>query len=415
MNPESMLKSSLEELRDLVEKHSRWRSRCLNLCAAENALSPAVLSFLSGSFVQRYADYVGRDLKNRKYLGTRHIVALEEYVNALAAEVFGASEVELRPLSGHVAGNAIIMGLCKPGDCVFELDRDSGGHRLAAKLATAPLVSLNVQALPFDCHQYNLDIQAVLEKVARLRPRLVIVGSSNFLFPCDLSALSEGLGAFPDTILVYDASHVLGLIAGGRFQKPLEEGSHLVLAGTQKSFPGPQGGLIYSNSTEIMNQVSSTLYPALISNHHPARLPALGMALLEMKAHGARFAARVIENSQRLGSCLEVEGLQVVGSHLNYSQSHTVLLELPDDHLAMATAGRLDDLGIVTNAIPLPWSRAGGLRLGTAEITRMGASPEDMAGIASILADAILDRHTGASISERAGAIAASLPGLHFD
>ncbi|MCC5835185.1 MAG: hypothetical protein JJU20_10660 [Opitutales bacterium] len=408
-----MLKTSLEDLRDLVERHSHWRSRCLNLCAAENALSPAVLGFLSGSFVQRYADYAGRDLKNRKYLGTRHIVALEEYVNALAAEVFGASEVELRPLSGHVAGNAVIMGLCNPGDCVFELDRNSGGHRLAAKLATAPLISLQVQALPFDCHHYNLDIQAVLEMVARLRPRLVIVGSSNFLFPYDLEALSEGLRAFPDTVLVYDASHVLGLIAGGRFQKPLEEGSDLVLAGTQKSFPGPQGGLIYSNNPELMEAVSATLYPALISNHHPARIPALGMALLEMKAHGAGFAAKVIENSQALGACLEAEGLQVVGSHLNYSQSHTVLLQLPDGFSAAATAGRLDDLGIVTNAIPLPWSKAGGLRLGTAEVTRMGASRADMADIASILADAILNRKPGPAIGKRASEFSTSLPGIN--
>ncbi|UCI23063.1 hypothetical protein FJ970_33480 (plasmid) [Mesorhizobium sp. B2-1-8] len=36
--------------------------------------------------------------------------------------------------------------------------------------------------------------------------------------------------------LLYDASHVTGLIAGGTFQKPLEEGADVLTFSTDKSF-----------------------------------------------------------------------------------------------------------------------------------------------------------------------------------
>src|SRR5205814_100431 len=76
----------------------------------------------------------------RKYQGNRHIVRLEEFVADLVKELFGARHADLRPLSGHVAGEAVIMGLCKPGDTVLELDAVGGGHRLAEKLTCASLI-----------------------------------------------------------------------------------------------------------------------------------------------------------------------------------------------------------------------------------------------------------------------------------
>ena len=36
---------------------------------------------------------------------------------------------------------------------------------------------------------------------------------------------------------MYDAAHVLGLIAGGQFQQPIAEGADLMMGSTHKSFP----------------------------------------------------------------------------------------------------------------------------------------------------------------------------------
>lgn len=170
--------------------------------------------------------------------------------------------------AGHVAGVAVLMGLCSPGDLVLELGRDGDGHREGGKLASSPLVPLEIEYLPFDQTSYNVDVVGTIQLIDRRQPRMVILGSSNFLFPHPVSAIAEALKAYPDTLLVYDASHVMGFLAAGRFQDPLREGADLVIGSTHKTLPGPQGGIIFSNRSDLMDAVSQATYPALVTNHH---------------------------------------------------------------------------------------------------------------------------------------------------
>lgn len=365
---------------------------------------------LSSDLAHRYGDYNGRDLADRKYFGTRVIVELEKIIEDIARDVFRADYVELRPISGHTAGNAIMMGLCKPGDTVMELSREGGGHRLASKLISAPLIPLSVMYHAFDATSFNLDVGATLELVKRHKPRLLIVGSSNFLFPIPLRELADGLKAYPDTILVYDASHVLGLIVGGQFQDPLGEGAHLVLAGTQKSFPGPQGGVIYSNDKALMDQISKAVYPALLSNHHLARLPALGLALEEMRETGREYAVSVIENARALAHGLHVGGVQVIGADRGYTDSHTVLVRTDDLSRDVNWGEVLDQYDIIANTIQLPEQLGGrGLRFGVSELTRRGADIAVMQEIATIILDVLFKRSTESDVKHRVHTLAARI------
>jgi glycine hydroxymethyltransferase len=388
-----------DTINGLVRAHEIWRSSCLNLCAAENVMSKQVRDMLGSDLAQRYGDYNGRDLTARKYFGTKIIVELEQKIEDLAKAVFGADFVELRPVSGHTAGNAIMMGLCKPGDTVLELSRECGGHRLASKLVTSELIPLHVEYHAFDDASFNLDVEGTLGQVDRLKPRLLIVGSSNFLFPIPLKELADGLKAYPDTVLVYDASHVLGLIVGKTFQDPLGEGAHVVLAGTQKSFPGPQGGVIYSNDGALMERISTAVYPALLSNHHLARLPALGLVLEEMRVSGREYAGSVVQNARELARGLHGEGLGVVGSDRGFTDSHTVLVQTGDLSGAEDWGSVLDRHDIIANTIQLPASLGGkGVRLGVSELTRRGAGVSVMNEIAKIVADVLLNRRNTAEI-----------------
>lgn len=383
----------MNEILDLLERHEKWRKDCLNLCAAENAMSPSARSLLSSDLTQRYGDYSGRDLNARRYFGTRDIVVLEKYIASLAEEILRARFVELRPLSGHIAGNSIIMGLCNPGDLVLELSREDGGHRIATKLASSPLISLTVEYLHFNPCSYNVDVEKTILHVRNKRPRLIILGSSNFLFPHPVKEISEGLREFPETILAYDASHVLGLIAGRCFQDPLAEGAHIVIAGTQKSFPGPQGGLIYSNSEKLMESISSTLYPSLISNHHLARLPSLGIALLEMKYFGRAYAEQVIKNAKTLGASLVKNEVPVVASDHGFTNSHVILIPTISIGDAEILGRQLEDANIIVTAVRLPEQLGGhAIRIGVAEVTRCGADETTMTEIANILAEALFRR-----------------------
>lgn len=410
MTDSNFAQNAAGTIRDHVHRHESWRRRCLNLCAAENAMSPEVRAMLGSDLAQRYGDYQGRDLAARKYFGTREVIHLEAAVETLARDIFKASAVELRPVSGHTAGNAVMMGLCRPGDTVMEISRESGGHRLASKLVTSPLIPLKVEYLPFDSRSFNLDVPRTLEAVERIRPRLIFVGSSNFLFPIPLRELAAGLRGRPETVIAYDASHVLGLIAGGRFQDPLAEGAHLVLAGTQKSFPGPQGGIIYSNDQELMDRMSAAVYPALLSNHHLARLPALGLALAEMLEAGSSYADAVIANARALARALRAEGLAVIGNGERDTDSHTALISTGDPDKIPDAGALLDQNDIIANDIALPEDLGGlGLRFGTAEITRLGANPEMMRAIATVIADLLLQRRPGEETRNRVHELAARL------
>jgi glycine hydroxymethyltransferase len=398
----------------LVDEHEAWRAQCMNLIASENALSPAVRGQLATDLVQRYGNYAGRDLDNRRYRGSRYVNEIEVALTDIVRDLFGASEVELRAISGHVAGLCVIMALCRPGDTVVELDGTSGGHRLAAKAAESPLIDLNIVPLPFRGEDYCVDAQATCELIVATQPRLVILGSSNFLFPDPIREIAACLKDAPKTVLAYDASHVMGLIACGEFQAPLAEGAHIIFGSTHKTLPGPQGGIIFCNDSSLMDAVSLAVYPGAVTNHHLMRAPALAIALLEMQANPG-YGAQVIRNAQALGAALTERGLSVVAAHRAYTRSHTILLRTEGIGTGMAVSKALEAADIMTSHQGLPESLGGeGVRLGTAEVTRLGAVEADMATAAAIIADVLTGGLAPDQAKAAAHAWAERLPGLSF-
>jgi glycine hydroxymethyltransferase len=390
-----MVVEKLKKIQSLVQQHESWRESCLNFCAAENASSMLVKQFAVTDLSGRYGDFVEHDLTNRKYLGTKYIVEIEQMLTELAQEVFKARYVEFRPLSGHVAGAAVIMGLTRPGDTIFEVGSDGGGHRLGEKITYAELASdLKVVFLPIDGQAYNIDVERSKKLIEEQRPKLVILGSSNFLFPHPVKEIAECLRAVnPEATLAYDASHVLGLIAGGCFQDPFNEGADLIFGSTHKTFFGPQGGLILTNRESIIQKVRDAAYPGLITNHHLSRSPALAAALLEMIQYGSEYAHSVIANAQALAIAIENNGVEVVGAELGYTQSHTVLVKTANWGNNKSLAKRLETSNIIVNPVGLPPEQSGsGLRFGVQELTRRGATPEFMASAARILCQVIKNK-----------------------
>ncbi len=379
----------------LVAAHETWRGDCLNLVAAENVMSAAARSLMGSELVHRYGDYVGRDLHARKYFGTRYLVQIEEELDALLRELFDVAFVEPRPLSGHIAGAATIMAFTQPGDVVLELDGASGGHRLAEKINATHYAALQVHALPFDPVVYNVDVGRTIDLAHRLHPRLIILGSSLFLFPHPVAELASELRDLPDTLLAYDASHVLGLIAGREFQDPIREGASIVWSSTHKSFPGPPGGLVMAQSEELIRRASEAVYPGLVTNHQPGRLPALALASAEMLAYGPAYAAAIVANARRLASELAARDISVVGASAGYTRSHTVVLQISAFGDASTVGRRLEEAGIIVTASRLPEALGGAaIRLGLQEVTRRGMTPDEMVAVARLMADVIASRRS---------------------
>lgn len=402
-------------IEDLLARHTAWRRTTLNLIASENLVSPAVRAALANDLAARYADYPGRDPSNRRYRGTRYIAEIEAEAVRVAQGLFGARYVELRPIAGHLAGLAIILAVCRPGDTVLELGREAGGHREAGRLVVAPGIDLDVQYLAFDAARFNVDTEAAVRQIEELRPSIVILGSSHFLFPHPVRAIADAVHAIPGSVLAYDASHVLGFLAAGRFQDPLREGADVVFGSTHKTFPGPQGGIIYTNDDALMEGVTPALSPGLITNHHPFRMPAMALALAEMAAWGGAYMDATLANARALGRALEAEGIPVVATDGRATDSHTVLAKVAGLGAGLDIALRLEASDIVVTHALLPPELGGeGLRLGSQEITRLGATEETMASVARLIADVALERRPGATVAEDVASLARTLGPVRY-
>jgi len=382
-----------ESTKELVEEHRRWRDQCWNLIASENVTSPAVAALLSNDLSHRYGDYEGTDLNSRKYLGNRYIVQIEKTCHDSARALFGAEHVDLRPLSGHIAGIAPLLAQCKPGDAVLELNQECGGHRLAGKTVNCPLIKLRTLPIAFDEDRFNIDVARTLDTVEREKPRFVILGSSTFLFPHPVAELRRGIDALgASTFLQYDASHVLGLIAGKRFQRPLAEGADLITSSTHKTLGGPQGGLVLTNSSTLAEAVGRALQPGLLSNHHLHRLPALCETFQEWSERGSSDADQIVVAARALAAALERLGIPTVASHLGYTASHTILIQAKPFGPAKDLALYLEEADIILGACRLPGKLGpDGLRLGTQEVVRRGMRTEDLEEVAGTIA-ALLKR-----------------------
>ena len=375
----------MADLRSLVRDHERWRlQQAVNLQPSENVMSEAARSLLATDFAHRYtlptrfAPSLG-DAKNA-YRGTRFTDQIESLGEGLAREVFGVSHASLKPLSGHLAGFLMLQACTSRGDRILVISAEHGGYDGYMPGFLPDYLDLKVDFLPFDANSWNVDPKKAADAVLDTRPKRVPVGASFILFPYNLRWLR---GACDDVnaVLAYDASHVLGLIAGGEFQRPFLEGVDILVASTHKSFPGPQGGVLLSNRSDLFDRAMDTIMWRTQDNAHWNRIAATAQVLLEMKAFGKAYATQVAANSQALGKQLDKWGFPVKYKDLGFSKSHQLLIDTQalkkDWHLtSWEFADRLEKNNLIVDAVG---------RIGTNEVTRMGAREEDMQTVAGLM------------------------------
>ena len=379
----------VQQLTSLLEKHHTYRETCLNLIASENTPSPLVEELFDERLARRYGNYSGTDIYQRNYKGNRYIVEIEGYTQELAKELFGAAYVDFRPLSGNISGIGTTFALAKPGDTALEVHN---GHHYAEKLLSSPLkVELRSIPIPWDGRRSNIDLDETLALIAEYKPRIINVGSGVFLFPQPVRELKEAMReANPDSYLIYDASHVIGLIAGKRFQSPFEEGADVIISSTHKTLAGPQGGMILTNDASIAEQVARGLYPLLMSNHHLNRLPALAGTFIEWMECGEAQADAIVANAKALGQALVERGVPILGADLGFTESHTLILIVDKYGDGGALATHLEACHIIAGAAGLsPDVGKSGLRMGVQEVTRWGMTPADAPDIAECIVDAL--------------------------
>ncbi len=312
---------------------------------------------------------------DRFYKGTRFIDELEQLGEGIAREVFNSDWASLRPLSGHNADMIAVSTLSRPGDSILTVSPDNGGYPGISDQGYPPLVGVHNLSFPYNSEEMNIKVDEAKLVIKDRKPALVVLGQSFFLFPHPVSKLVETCREV-EAKVAYDASHVMGLIAGGAFQDPFKEGVDLIMGSTHKSLFGPQGGIILGTSA-VESQVKARQFPGLVDNAHWNRIAALAWALDEARRQGAKYAKQVITNANTLARGLHENNVPVKCASLGFTESHQVFLDIKTEAEIDRFTNALEEANIIVDR---------GVRLGTNELTRRGMKVKEMERIAELIA-----------------------------
>ncbi len=380
----------------LVRAHDRWRGReVFNLLASENAVSPTARRYLASDLAGRYtlpmATTVDGETIDNSYTGTRYTDEIEALANDAAARLFRARHATTRPLSGHLAALSALVPLLPPKSRLLAVPPEHGGYDGYAPGFVPALLGYSVRPLPADGPGHSVDPAAAVAAIRAERPDAVLLGQSFFLFPYPLREIADAAHE-RGALVLYDASHVLGLVAGGVFQDPLAEGADVVFGSTHKSFPGPQGGILATNRDDLFAQIDPALVWRVFDNAHWNRIAGVAQTLLELERVGAEYARTVVENARALGSALHGSGIPLVAAEQGFTRSHQLHLDrarlLRERGLgAGALARRLERQRLLIDLVG---------RVGTAEATRLGLRPDEMPRLADLIV-------RGGLLNERVG------------
>ncbi|MGC8681238.1 MAG: serine hydroxymethyltransferase [Thermoplasmata archaeon] len=391
--------SNVEEalkVRDLAMQHNKFFEESIPLIASENVLSPLAKEMLLTDLSSRYAEGLPG---KRYYQGNYYVDQIEILTTELAKKLFNTDYVDVRPISGTNANQAVVFALSNPGDVITTIPLASGAHISSAKFGTVGFRGLNPISLPFDTEIMNIDVDLAIKVIKLVKPKIALFGQSVFLFPTPLKDLKDALNE-AGSYIWYDGAHVLGLIAGKRFQDPLREGAHVVSGSTHKTLPGPQRGIILGNPNEedMWDKIQRAVFPGVISNHHLNTMAALGITLAEHLEFGESYADQVIRNAKKLAQTLHEFGFKVLGEKAGFTQSHTILVDVWQQGGGRRIAEDLEKANIVLNMNLLPYDdqskprHPGGIRIGTQEVTRIGMRESEMVQIAHLIKEVAMDK-----------------------
>jgi glycine hydroxymethyltransferase len=383
----------MEKIIELLEEHNSWRKSCINLIASENVMSPFCEKHYVSDLMHRYAEGLPF---NRYYQGLKYVDQIEDLTQKAFQDHFKANFVDIRPISGTLANMAVFSALASRGDIIMNLGIQGGSHVSHEQAGAVGILGLESYPLPFDEITLKLDLARIEEKILELRPKFVVMGGSVITFPQPINAIRK-ICDKTDTKIIYDAAHVFGLIAAGKFQNPLEEGADIITASTHKTFPGPQGGIIIGNIDEkLQKKIQNKVFPGVLSNHHLHRIPPLYLALREMQEFGNDYAEQIIKNSKILAKTLNETGFVVLYKDRGFTESHQVIVNVEKQGGGDVVAKKLEEANIILNKNIIPSdsnnpSKPKGIRIGVQEMTRFGMKEEEMVQIAQLISQLIIE------------------------
>ncbi|MFD4172381.1 serine hydroxymethyltransferase [Streptomyces anulatus] len=391
------------EIAGVLLAESDRQANTLQLIAAENFTSPAVLAALGSPLANKYAEgYPGA----RHHGGCEHADAAERVAVRRATALFGAEHANVQPHSGSSAVLAAYAALLRPGDTVLAMGLPYGGHLTHG----APG---NFSGRWFDFVGYGVDPDTGLIDYTRLRalararrPKAIVCGSISYPRHPDYELfreIADEAGAY----LIVDAAHPMGLIAGGAAPSPVPY-ADVVCATTHKVLRGPRGGMVLCGA-ELAERIDRAVFPFTQGGAQMHTVAAKAVAFGEAATPAyTLYAHQVVAHARVLAAGLEAEGFEVTTGG---TDTHIVVADPAPLGVDGRTAReRLAAAGVVLDTCALPYGDARGIRLGTAAVTTQGMDDGDMARIAALFGAAVREPGDVSPIAAEVRELAARNP-----
>lgn len=407
------MEAEIESIVDAVRRHHELYKNALPMIASENITSNKVRLLLASDLSHRYAE---GEVGNRFYQGCKYIDVIEAKAIEYAKELFEAEHANVKPISGVTANIAALFALTSPGEKLMALSVPNGGHISHSKVSVPAMRNLTLETFPYDAREMNINVDEMVKSIKLNKPSLLLFGGSLFLFPHPISEAREAADEVGANI-VYDGSHVLGLIAGKKFQDPLREGADVVTSSTHKTFPGPQGAILLCKES-LKERIDSAVFPGTVSNHHLHHVAGLAVSLAEMLYFGDAYATQIITNAKVLAQSLYEKGFDVLCEHKGFTESHQIAINTLSHGGGAVVAEKLEKANIIINKNMLPSDKdpekPAGIRIGVQELTRIGMKESEMREIAALIARVVIGGEDENRIKDEVLALRAGFQHIHY-
>jgi glycine hydroxymethyltransferase len=399
----SPLEKTDPEIALIIERELERQNTTIQLIASENFTSRAVLEAQGSVLTNKYSEgYPGK-----RYYGGNYVVDdAENLARERACALFGAEYANVQPHSGANANMAAFMALLEPGDKVMGMRLDQGGHLTHGSPVNFSGRMYDFVAYGVDDTSEVLDYDEIRDLAVRERPRLIIAGATAYARLIDFAAF-RAIADEVDAILLVDAAHIAGLVAGGAHPSPVPFADVVTLT-THKTLRGPRAGTILCRR-QYAAAIDKAVFPGLQGGPLMHVIAAKAVAFLEASQPSFRqYAADIVTNAAALAAGLAAEGFRIVSGG---TENHLMLVDLrPFGVTGKVAQEALDAAGITCNknAIPNDPEKpfvTSGLRLGSASVTTAGMGVGEMREIASLMARvlrAVDDAGIAAEVREQA-------------
>ncbi len=370
----------LQELKKLNKNFREFHKKSVPLCAAENVLSDFVKMPLSQDFQERYIMGSSYNFSRKdNFVGADYLLPYYKMIDRLGNELFHAKYTDARTLTGMNAANILISALCKPGDNMMILTTACGGH--ASMKPTFERLGINVIDAPFKLEEQDFDYDLLNQYIKEKHIKYINIAPSDIIYPHNFSKIDDS-----NCVVLFDYSQILGIIAAGLLENPLDKLKNSILyGGTHKTMPGPAHGIIMTNNEDLYTKIDQEINPKYLRNIQIHQVISLLHTMIEMKYFGKKYQENTIRLANLLGHELTLRGFNVTKKNGFYTQTHQVFLEMTKIGMETMYYNAVEEGVTLNTKEKLIFKGGFGIRLGLQEISRYNWNDSAIINIADIL------------------------------